>query len=143
MSSITATLGISQIQKLDKLIKLRQENANYISSHLSKYEQIQTPKPPQNYEHIYQMYSILLENHSLRDDLQKFLLDKKIFCKVYFYPIHLMDYYKQISKNSISLPITEDISERILTLPLYPNMIQEEKDYLINSVDEFFETNKN
>lgn len=143
MSSITATLGLSQIQKLDKLIKLRQKNADHISSHLSKYEQIQTPNPLENYEHIYQMYSILLKDKSLRDNLQKFLLDKKIFCKVYFYPIHLMDYYKELSTDNVSLPITESISERILTLPLYPNMTQEEKQYLINTISEFFETYEN
>jgi len=140
MSSITATLGLSQIQKLDKLIKLRQENADYISSHLAKFEQIRTPIPPKNYEHIYQMYSILLENKITRNNLQKFLLDKKIFCKIYFYPIHLMDYYKLLSTGMNPLPVTEDISERILTLPLYPNMTQEEKQYLIETISEFFET---
>lgn len=143
MSSITATLGISQIQKLDKLISLRQQNASYLSKHLSKHEDIQVPNPSSNTEHIYQMYSILLKNHSLRKNLQNFLLDKKIFCKVYFPPVHLTDYYKHISSEKICLPVTENISERILTLPLYPNMTQEEKNYLVNSISEFFELQKN
>ncbi len=140
MSSITATLGISQINKLDKLIKLRQNNASFLSSRLSKHKEIQVPNPPKNYEHIYQMYTILLDNKSLRDDLQKFLLSKKIFCKIYFNPIHLMDYYKNDMKYiELSLPITESISERVLTLPLYPNMTDEEKNYIVNTIDEFFE----
>ena len=55
----------------------------------------------------------------------------------------MMDYYKKnSSENIISLPITESVSERILTLPIYPNMTDEEKNYLIDSVDEFFETNQ-
>ena len=37
------------------------------------------------------------------------------------------------------LPITEMISEQILTLPLYPNMTEEEKEYLISSIKIFFE----
>ena len=141
MSSITAALGLSQISKLDKLIKMRQENAFFISNHISKHKQIQVPQNPEN---IYQMYSILLENKKLRDALQKFLLEKKIFCKIYFQPIHLMDYYKKYFENEIiSLPMTESISERILTLPLYPNMNNNEKQYLVESVDEFFENSNN
>jgi len=140
MSSITATLGLSQIGKLDKLIKLRQDNANFLSKRLSKHKKIHIPNPPKNYNHIYQMYSILLENKLIRDNLQHFLLNKRIFCKVYFYPIHLMDYYKKNYPHS-SLPITESISDRILTLPIYPNMTNEEKSFLVDTVDEFFELN--
>ena len=137
MSSITAALGISQISKLDKLIKMRQENASFISQQISKHKQIQVPQNPEN---IYQMYSILLENNKLRNALQKFLLEKKIFCKIYFQPIHLMDYYiRHFKDEKISLPMTESVSERILTLPLYPNMNNEEKQYLVDCINEFFE----
>lgn len=41
-----------------------------------------------------------------------------------------------------SLPITEKIAERILTLPIFPNMTLEEKEYLVASVSEYFESNK-
>ena len=55
-----------------------------------------------------------------------------------------MDYYKKYFENEIiSLPMTESISERILTLPLYPNMNNNEKQYLVESVDEFFENSNN
>jgi len=43
-------------------------------------------------------------------------------------------------KNSEILPIAEKISEQVLTLPMYPNMENDEKDYLIDSISEFFET---
>ncbi|MGI0010751.1 MAG: DegT/DnrJ/EryC1/StrS family aminotransferase, partial [Nitrosopumilaceae archaeon] len=57
MSSLTAVLGISQLNKLDKIIKMRQENAKYISVRLSKCSQIKVPNPPVGYDHIYQMYT--------------------------------------------------------------------------------------
>jgi len=140
MSSMTAALGISQIKKLDKIIKMRQEHAKEISSSLSKHNQIHVPTTPKDYNHIYQMYTILLENQKIRDDLQKYLISKKIFCKIYFYPIHLNSFYKKkIGTKEGLLPITEDLSKRLLTLPIYPNMTKEEKTYLTNSVDEFFE----
>ena len=40
------------------------------------------------------------------------------------------------------LPITEKISEQILTLPIYPDMTIEERNYLLDSIDEFFENEK-
>ncbi len=140
MSSITAALGLSQLSKLDKIIKMRQENAKYISSQLSKISQIVTPSPPEGYEHIYQMYTIRLPNRNIRDNLRDFLVKKKIFSKVYFQPIHLTDFYmKKFGTKPNSLPITEMISEQVLTLPLYPNMTAEEKEYLTSSIKEFFE----
>ncbi len=141
MSTITAALGISQIQKLDKIIKMRQENAYYISSRINKINEITVPNPPENYDHIYQMYSIKLKEKSIRDNLQEFLTEKRIFSKVYFTPIHLTEYYRKQLGYKESLPITNDISERILTLPMYPNMTSEEKSYLVNSILEFFDIN--
>jgi perosamine synthetase len=139
MSSITAALGISQLQKLDKLIKMRQEHANYITNRISKHKEIKPPFSNDEYENIFQMYTITLNNKTTRDNLHKFLLEKKIFCKIYFSPIHLTKFYQNKIGNNYSLPNTEDISNLVLTLPLFPNMTQEEKEYLINSIDEFFE----
>ena len=139
MSSITAALGISQLQKLDKLIKMRQEHANYITNRISKHKEIKPPFSNDEYENIFQMYTITLKDKSMRDNLHKFLLEKKIFCKIYFSPIHLTKFYQNKIGNNYSLPNTEDISNLVLTLPLFPNMTQEEKEYLINSIDEFFE----
>ncbi len=142
MSSITAALGISQLKKLDKIIRMRQENARFISSKLSKYKQIKLPNPPDGYEHIYQMYTIRLPNPKIRDNLHKFLLKKRIFSKVYFNPIHLTSFYKEkFPVKSGSLSVTEKIAQQVLTLPIYPNMTREEKNYLIDTIGEFFENN--
>jgi len=139
MSSITAALGISQLQKLDKIIKMRQDNAQYLSKHLSKIPQIKTPNITSNHDHIYQMYTILLENKIIRDDLHNFLIKKEIFSKVYFNPIHKTKFYSKFN-DSNNLSVTEMIANKALTIPLYPNMTQEEKEYLINSIMEFFDS---
>ena len=140
MSSITATLGISQIQKLDKIIQKRQENAKEISSRLSKCEEILTPDPPNDFEHIYQMYNIRLPNAQIRNNLQQHLTTKKVFSKVYFKPIHLYPFYQNLV-GDVELPQTMQIYDQILTLPLYPNMTTEEKNYIIDTINRFFEKN--
>ncbi|MEM3008117.1 MAG: DegT/DnrJ/EryC1/StrS family aminotransferase [Candidatus Nitrosotenuis sp.] len=140
ISTITAALGISQIRKLNKIIKMRQDNAKYLSSRLSRHPEITVPTSPNGFEHIYQMYTIRLPDKKLRDSLHQYLSRKRIFSKVYFTPIHLTTFYQQkFGMKKSSLPVTERVSEQVLTLPMYPNMNNEEKDYLIDSVDEFFD----
>jgi len=140
MSSITAALGISQLNKLDKIITMRQNNAKYISERLKKFSHIKTPNPPSEYDHIFQMYSIRLSNNKIREQLRLFLLEKGIFSKVYFDPIHQTPYYlKHFPSENSKLTVTEIISKEILTLPMYPNMTIDEKNYLIDSISEFFE----
>ena len=143
MSSITACLGITQLAKLDKIIKKRQDNAKYISSRICKHKKIKVPSSPKDFEHIYQMYTIRLVDKKTRNELHDYLTRKQIFSKVYFNPIHQTQYYKEkfpIMHNS--LPITEKIADEILTLPMYPNMTLDEKNYLIESISEFFESDK-
>ena len=140
MSTITAVLGLSQLSKLDKIIKMRQDNAQFISSKLEKFNEIRTPKTLDNTNHIFQMYTIRLKNKEIRDKLHKYLTTKKIFSKVYFSPIHKTEFYKEKYPNiDNELSVTNLISSQVLTLPLYPNMTNEEKNLLVNSISEFFE----
>ena len=139
MSSMTAALGISQLNKLDKLIKMRQEVAKKLSMGLSNFPDISFLNPPNGYENIYQLYTIRLSTHELRNKLHDFLTKKQIFSKVYFNPIHMTDFYKT-KFPSESLPLTELISNQVLTIPLYPNMTHEEITYVLESFNEFFES---
>ena len=140
MPTISAALGLAQLSKLDKIIKMRKSNAEFLSSYLSKYEQIEVPKAKSGSDHIFQMYTIKLKTKELRDGLHEFLIKKRVFSKIYFSPIHLTKFYIQkFNTHKGMLPITEDISERILTLPMYPNMTNEEKKLIVESVVEFLE----
>ena len=142
LATTSAALGIAQLSKLPKIIKMRQENARYLSSHLSKHKEIQTPSAKSGSDHIYQMYSITLENKQIRENLHSFLTSNGIFSKVYFSPIHLTEFYAQkFGTHKGMLPVTEDISDRILTLPMFPNMTLEEKKLIIDTIDEFFDVN--
>ena len=86
------------------------------------------------------MYTIKLKNKIIRDNLQSFLTSRGIFSKIYFSPIHLTKFYKEKFATKIGmLPVTESISEQILTLPMFPNMTNDEKNLIVDTIDEFFE----
>jgi len=140
MSAITAALGISQLRKLDKLIKMRIDNANYISKNLAKLEQIETPNAEKNSTHTYMMYTIRIKNgRKVRNTLQKYLTKKRIQTKVNFEPIHLSNFYKNKFKfKKGMMPKTEEIAGQVLSLPIYPHLKKSEMDYIIDSISEFF-----
>jgi len=138
MSSITAAIGISQLEKIEKIISLRRKNANSLSSYFKKIPEIVIPPEPKNSKHVYQLYSILVPNSTQRNKLQKFLESKGIMSKVFFYPVHETTYYKKMQKHS-SLKNTEDVSKRILSLPLYPTMTKQDLNLIKDSISEYFE----
>ena len=51
-------------------------------------------------------------------------------------PVHLQPYYKKEGVMKGSLSVTEDVSKRIVTLPMYPGLSNEELEYIVRSVEE-------
>jgi dTDP-4-amino-4,6-dideoxygalactose transaminase len=135
ISSITASLANSQLKKINKIIKMRREKANYYNKNLQKIKNIKIPTKIKNYFHVYQMYTIQLNNNKNRDKLQQTLLKAGIMSKIYFYPIHLRTLYKkEFNYKKGDLPKTEKISQKVLTLPLYPSLSNKEIDYIIYQI---------
>ena len=143
MSSITAALGISQLNRFEKLVNLRRKHARYISARLSKFKEITVPNEPNGFRHTYQLYTIRLENSKMRNELQKFLTKRGIMSKIFFEPVHLTEFYKNTKfSESADLSVTENTYERILTLPMYPGLTRENLDFICNAVEEFIESTK-
>jgi perosamine synthetase len=136
---LAAALGISQIKKVDKTIKMRMDNAKYYTSKLSDVEEIKLPKSPKDFFHVFQKYTIQTEVEK-RDKLMNYLAKKGIFTKPYFgLPIHLTKFYRDMFgyKNG-DLPKTEMTSKKVLTLPMSPDLKKEDIDYITDSIKEFF-----
>jgi len=139
MSDITAALGIAQLGKIDKLIEMRRRNAERLSTKLSGIAEIETPCSPDGFFHVYQMYTIKVrEGRETRDALLAYLTEKGIMAKVYFHPVHLAHFYKEKLGYNEELPVTERLSEQVLTLPMYPSLTEGEVDYVAEVVGAFF-----
>jgi len=141
MPTMCAALGLSQLRKVDKVIKMRRERANYMTNKLSKIEEITLPIPPPDYFHVYLMYAIRI-NENLRNELMKYLSEKGIMTKVYFPPVHLTHFYRaKFGHKEGELPITEKDSNQVLSLPLYPTLTVKEINYIGEKINEFLEVN--
>ena len=139
LSNILAALGLAQIRKIDKIIKMRRQRALILTEKLSKINDVIPPRPPEGYFHVYQLYTIRVPSH-LRDELMVHLAKKGIMTKVYFSPVHLtMFYRREFGFKGGELPVTEKISKEVLSLPIYPTMTVDEINYVVESIGEFFE----
>ena len=139
MPTMIAALGLSQLKKVDKIIKMRRDWTEYMTKKLSKIKEITLPIPPPDYFHVYQMYAIRI-NENLRNDLMKYLSEKGIMTKVYFPPVHLTHFYRtKIGYEEGELPITEEVSNQVLSLPMYPTLAEKKIDYITEKIDNFLE----
>lgn len=140
--TICGALGISQLEKIDKIIKLRRQRGKYYDNNLQDIAGIKIIPELVGSETVYQLYSIILKSPEKRSELQNYLLEKGIFTKIYFYPIHMKTYYKEkFGYREGDLPITEEISKRILTLPFSLRFTNDDQNYIINMINEFFSQN--
>lgn len=138
MPTMVAALGLSQLKKTDMIIKMRRDKAEYMTKKLSKIKEITLAIPPHDYFHVYQMYAIKIDKN-LRDGLMKHLSENGIMTKVYFPPIHLTHFYRtEFGYKGGELPITEEISNQIISLPLYPTLTEKEIDYIVEKIDGFW-----
>ncbi len=136
MPSLCAALGLSQLGKVDYLISQRREKAHYLKKELAKIPGISFLEELEGHFPVYQMFTIKLPNREIRDQVQSSLSARGIQSKVYFNPVHLKTIYQQnYGCKKGDLPVTEYWSERVLSLPFYPALSQEEMDFLIQSLD--------
>ncbi len=138
MPTVSAALVLSQLKKIEKIIKLRREKAKYYNKKLSSIEGISHSTESKNHYHVYQMYTIQLENNINRDKLQENLKKVGIMTKVYFNPIHLTTFYrKKFNYGEGDMPKTEKISKKVLTLPLYPTLKNEEIEFIVDNIKKY------
>ena len=136
MTDFQAALGISQLKKLDEFIKRRNEIAKRYNEVFGGVSEIETPVIKPYVKHAWHIYTILL-NSINRDEFFSKMMEKNIGVNVHYIPIYRFSYYQEhFNFNSKDFPVTEEVFSKIVTLPLFPKMEDEEVTYVINTVRE-------
>jgi len=126
LSEFSAAIGIAQLKKLDSLNNKRKKIAKKYHKEINVHH-----KMPYNDDCSYHFYWITVKN---RDKLRKKLFNLGIETGTHYAPIHKFTMYR---KNNIKLPITEQTSESIITLPTHPNLSESDVNKVIKSINEF------
>jgi UDP-4-amino-4,6-dideoxy-N-acetyl-beta-L-altrosamine transaminase len=133
LTDIQCALGISQLKKLPRFLKRRSEIVKiYNDAFCDSPLQIQkTPKHSTPSRHL---YTIRLNEKNRRREVYDTLLSKNIGVNVHYIPTYLFPYYKNLGYTPGLCPIAEDAYERMITLPLHPQLSNEQVDYVIKCV---------
>lgn len=94
---------------------------------------------PDNYQSVYAQFSIVFNNKETRDRIQKTLSSKNIPSVVYYgISGHLQTGYKYLNYKNGDFPVSESLSETILSLPMHPYLTEEDIDLITNTIIEEF-----
>jgi dTDP-4-amino-4,6-dideoxygalactose transaminase len=137
MTDIQAAVGIKQLEKLDWIVAERRKIAFQYHEAFADIDCLRLPYEREGYFSNYQSYSVYLkENCPInRDDLMQKLLDVGIATRSGVMTSHRETAYKGYS--DVKLPISEDLCDRSIILPLYVPMPQEEINYVIEHFRKF------
>lgn len=135
INEISSALGINQLEKLDKNNKLRRDICERYHRYLSDKTEIIIPFMGQLDNSSCHIFPILISENVDRRVVIEELRKRGVQSSIHYPPIHLFSYYKEkFGFVEGSLPITESVGKTELTLPLYPNLSEEDLKYVCMSV---------
>ena len=140
---ISAAFLMAQLDKARQITDERLRLWNHYHEALQELEDdgyIVRPTIPEDCEHNAHMYYILVKDLGIRTLFIDFLRQKKIMAVFHYVPLHTSEAGRKFSKVSGNLSITENIADRLIRLPLYCDLTQDQIQKIVTSVKEFFAT---
>lgn len=136
LDSIQAAVLSVKLKYFEKHIKARQQAAAWYDEHLKGIEEIILPERKDFSTHTFHQYTI---RTTRRNELQQFLKGKGIPSMVY-YPgvIHLQEAYRFLGYKKGDFPVSEQLSETVLSLPMHTELNEEQLGYITDAVKEYF-----
>jgi perosamine synthetase len=130
-TDINSALGLAQLKKVDWMRKRREEIANMYTSAFKGTKVIPPIVKPYR-ETSWHLYVIKVNN---RDELHEKLKEKGIGTSVHFIPVHKHPYYKKTyGYKDKDYPVANYVYEKSLSLPIYPDLSDEDVEYIIDNV---------
>lgn len=134
MSNMNAALGAVQMKKLDAMNAARRKHAAQYNALLKK-EFFALPVERPGFQHVYQMYTVKAKGFDRTTFLAK-LREQGIGATVHFDPpVHTQPYYADLGFGKLDLPVTTKLAANILTLPIYPQMTEDDVAYVAQAAN--------
>ncbi len=135
LDNLQAAILRVKLKKLNRWNEKRLSHALLYNKHLENTPVI-TPKIFDAYKHVFHLYVIRVKQ---RDKLSKYLLSKGISTIMHYpIPIHLQPAYKDLGFKKGVFPITEKVADEVLSLPMFPELTDEEIKYICDQIKSFY-----
>jgi len=149
LTDIQAAIGIEQMKKLNWILERRAEKAVRYDEGLRDIEWLQIPHVPKGYRHSYQSYVVIVRDpddrsaclgkieklRNVRDTIMARLAERGIATRQGTSAVHALGYYrKKYGLKEDDFPVSLRAEHLTIALPIYPQMTDEEQDYVINNL---------
>jgi dTDP-4-amino-4,6-dideoxygalactose transaminase len=146
LSDLQSAVGIHQLRKLENFTERRTRYAEMFNQAFRGVDELELPEPVLQGRHAWHIYALRLNLERLQLDRAQFIAElrrKKIGASVHFIPIQLHSFFKKwadLPENQC--PRSLELYPRLVSLPLYPAMTEQEVSYVARSVIEIVNANK-
>ncbi|SKC20584.1 UDP-4-amino-4,6-dideoxy-N-acetyl-beta-L-altrosamine transaminase [Kosakonia radicincitans] len=137
MTELQAALGVSQLKRIDGFVARRHELAKRYNIAFDGIP-VSTPAQSESGYSALHLYPLTVNEPSQRKPLFDYLRDKGIGVNVHYIPVHTQPYYEKLGHKTGDYPAAEDYYSRAISIPMYSTLTDEEQDYVIKCIREFF-----
>ena len=136
LDTMQAAILLVKLKYLDEYETSRRAVADYYDKSLGGIPQIKIPVRAKTSTHVFHQYTLQVGK---RDELKKYLESKDISTMIYYpVPLHFQKAYKQSRFEEGSFPVTENLSKRVISLPIHTEMKTEELEYIASQIKVFY-----
>lgn len=144
LDTLQSVVLTEKLKYLDNWNNLRMEHAKLYEKLVKERgldEFIELPYDSEISTHVYSLYTIKVNKR--RDELNGFLLDNEIGAKLYYtIPVHLQKAFAYLNYNKGDFPITEDLCNKIISLPIFPELNDNEIELVVDTIEKFYRGDK-
>lgn len=139
LTDVAAAIGIHQLARADEMRLAREAVARGYRRRLEAVEEVELPADDSNRIHAWHLYPIRLRLDRLtirRNAFLDLLKESGVGCSVHWRPLHLHPYYEEtFGWHPGDLPVATEVWERLISLPIFPGMAEEEIAFVGNTVE--------
>ena len=138
LDELQAAILNVKFKKLDEFSAMRRARAEYYTKELNNKlsEFITTPVEKEGNYHVFHQYTLRVER---RDELQTYLKENGIDTMIYYpMPLHVQPVFENLGYKEGDLPVTEKAAKEALSLPMYPELKEEDQAYVIEIIEKFY-----
>jgi dTDP-4-amino-4,6-dideoxygalactose transaminase len=137
LDTLQAAIVLVKLPHLDHWTEKRRAHARFYQEHLQDIPQIQVPQDKPFERPVYHTLVIQADN---RDELRASMAQQGIGTAIHYpIPIHLQNAARTLSYAAGDFPVAERQSHRVLSLPVYPELGEEELHYIVSAIRSFYE----
>lgn len=139
LDSIQAAVLNVKLRKLDAYNAARKKAADFYDAAFAGIKGVTTPYRASYSSHVFHQYTLILEDHD-RDGLNQFLATKQVPSMIYYpVPAHRQQMFAHWGTDRFELPVTDWLTERVISLPIHTELDQEQLEHITTQVKAFLQ----